>query len=278
MIDTLVIDIDGTLIGSDEKIQPKTKKALIKLQEEGVKVILASGRPLNAMLGLVEELELTKHHGIVICYNGAMAYDAQNKEVIFNSAIDKKYLDEIIDFNLENDIAIMIQEDEYMLVHDAYKGVVKNAKTGKDFNVMEWEARNGDFLIKEIRDMKDYIDFPVNKILTIVEPERLKKEHDNIIEKFKDKVHAVQSAPHFMEYLALGVNKASAIEKLKLNPETLMTFGDGNNDKEMVELAKYGVCMGNGSEKVKEVSSYITDTNDNEGIYKALVHFELVKE
>ena len=76
-IKAMAFDMDGTLLDSNKQIPPKTKEALIKLQNEGVQIILASGRPVKGLLGFAKELELEKHHGIIVTNNGAVGYDVK---------------------------------------------------------------------------------------------------------------------------------------------------------------------------------------------------------
>ncbi len=276
-IKTIALDIDGTLYDREHNIQEKTKKALIELQDRGIEIILASGRPINGMLEIAEELEMDKHHGIIISNNGAVAYDVRNNKTIFDSPIKKEHIKEILENNKKYDIPAMIQKDNYMLVENVYDGVVDSGDLGKGvINIIEWEARNGNFLLKEVESLVDAIDFPVNKILTIVEPEFLKNNMKDIIKPLKGKLHIVPTTTFYLEYTNLGVNKASALKKLGVDRETLMSFGDSLNDKEMIEYAKYGVAMSNGAEEVKEVADYITGDRDDEGIYNALKHYGLI--
>jgi Cof subfamily protein (haloacid dehalogenase superfamily) len=65
-------------------------------------------------------------------------------------------------------------------------------------------------------------------------------------------------------------------KKVGIKPENIVTFGDGNNDIEMLNLAGTGVAMGNAANHVKDAANLVTDTNDQDGIYKALRQLELV--
>lgn len=87
-IKAIVLDIDGTLVTTEKVISKKTRDILIKAQENGIKVILASGRPTRGMWHLAEELELDKHNGYLVSFNGARVTDCETKEVLFNQALD----------------------------------------------------------------------------------------------------------------------------------------------------------------------------------------------
>lgn len=278
-IKTIALDLDGTLLDRNHNILPKTKKALLELQNKGIEIILASGRPINGMLPYAKELEMDKHHGVIVSNNGAVAYDVRNHKIIFENPIKPEYIKEILKNNKKYNIPAMIQEGDYMIVENVYDGVVDSGDLGKGrINIIEWEARNGHFLLKEVASMIDYVDFPVNKLLTIVEPSFLDANIEKISAPLKDKVHISRTADFYLEYTTKGINKQTALEKLNIDSETLMSFGDSMNDKEMVEFAKYGICMSNGHDGVKEVANYITGDRDEEGIYKALIYYGMVDE
>ncbi len=273
-IKSIALDIDGTLLDSNSNIMPKTKKALLELQDKGIHILLASGRPIKSMLNLASELRLEEHEGIIVSNNGSIAYDTKNHKNIYDTPIEKSLVQEILKSFNGKPIQPMVESGDYFLVKDVYAGEIR--LNGKKLNIMEKEARAGNYLLKEVDAIEDYIDEHVNKILTIVEPEIIEETINEYKELFEDRVHVVQTSPYFMEFVRPESNKAYALKQLNLDSKTMMSFGDSMNDKELVEYARYGVAMGNAQEGVKEVATYITDDNDNEGIYKALKHFGLV--
>ena len=76
-----------------------------------------------------------------------------------------------------------------------------------------------------------------------------------------------------------GVNKCTGVEELAamhgISMENVMTLGDYDNDMPMIKAAGLGVAMGNALEKVKAAADYVTDTNDNDGVGKAIEKFVL---
>ena len=89
MIKVIVLDIDGTLTNSVKEISPLTRQALVKAQEKGYKLVLASGRPTIGLQKFVKELHLDENNGILISYNGAVVSNAQTKEVYFSNLLNK---------------------------------------------------------------------------------------------------------------------------------------------------------------------------------------------
>ena len=70
-IKVIIMDIDGTLVNDEKVITPLTKETLLKAQDKGVRLVLASGRPTSGLLKLAEELDMENHHGLFVCFNGS---------------------------------------------------------------------------------------------------------------------------------------------------------------------------------------------------------------
>ena len=87
MIKLIAMDMDGTLLNSQKKISPRTKEALLRAQEAGMILILASGRPTSGLTGFARELSMDRHHGLLVCYNGSKVVDCQSGEELFNQAM-----------------------------------------------------------------------------------------------------------------------------------------------------------------------------------------------
>ena len=66
------------------------------------------------------------------------------------------------------------------------------------------------------------------------------------------------------------------LDKFGISPDELMAFGDNNNDIEMLKFAKIGVALGEGTDKVKAAADYVTTGIDDDGVYNALKHYELI--
>ena len=96
----LVLDVDGTLLNDKKEITPHTHSALLKAQQMGVHVVLASGRPTNGVQPLAEALELNHYGGFILSYNGGQIINAQTGELMFEKRIDPDDEEELV--GLEN--------------------------------------------------------------------------------------------------------------------------------------------------------------------------------
>lgn len=86
-IKVIIMDVDGTLTNSKKVVTEKTKNALIKAQELGAILVLASGRPISGLLDLSKELKMNEHNGLLISFNGSKVIDCETNKVLFNETM-----------------------------------------------------------------------------------------------------------------------------------------------------------------------------------------------
>ena len=271
-IKAIVLDIDGTLLNTGKIISEKTKQALIAAQEEGIKVILASGRPTTGMLELAEQLEMTKYEGFLVSYNGARVTDCLTKEVLFNQAMSIETGQAILEHLKNFDVIPMIDKEDYLYVNDVYSGML-DLPDGA-FNIIEYEARGGNFKLSEIDDLAAFATFPINKILIAAQPEYLQKIAPALHAPFDETVTAAFSAPFYFEFTDKGIDKAKALNtvfpEMGIHSENIIAFGDGHNDRSIIEYAGIGVAMGNAVDALKEIADDVTLSCDEDGIAAGL--------
>ena len=159
-----------------------------------------------------------------------------------------------------------------MYVNDAYKGVLQLENGLK--NIMEHEAHGNHYPLCEVFDLASFVDFPVEKILTLGQPEYLQQHWQEMAAPFQDRLASMFTAPFYYEYTAKGIDKAAAIReslrKLGYTREEMIAFGDAQNDKTMIEYAGIGVAMGNATDELKAAADEITASNDEDGIAESL--------
>ena len=264
MMKVIAMDMDGTLLNSQKRISPRTKEALIRVQEAGVMLILASGRPTSGLMEFAAELGMERHHGLLVSYNGSQVVDCETGKVLFNQAMSVEEGKAVLEHMKKFDrVRPMIDRGRYMYVTNVYDQYIM--VNGKKFNVMEYESRGGNFNLCEERDLAAFVDFPLNKILTTADPEYLKAHYKEMMEPFKDQLSCMFTGPFYFEFTAKGIDKARALgavlEPMGYKREDVMAFGDGHNDASMLEYAGYGVAMANGGEELK-----VTASLDEDGI------------
>lgn len=273
----IVMDMDGTLLNDKHEIMPKTIKALIHLQNQGYKLLLASGRPLKAMLPYAEELEITSHEGYIIASNGAMLYDCDKKEVVFENRISIEDAKRVFAHLEQFEIYPFFRDEDKMYVEDVYSAVVDTQSNFGVCNCYQLEARLGGFLLRELRSLKEDLHIPVLKIMASGDPDYIDEHLSKFDEGLKDIIYCARTAKFALEFIKVGTSKGNTLEKLGIKPEDILAFGDSMNDKEMIAYAKYGVAMGNAMDEIKEIAFEATTSNNEEGIYNFLVKHNFVR-
>ena len=274
-IKVIIMDVDGTLTNNDKVMTAKTKAALLKAQDNGATLILASGRPTSGLIGLGKELGMDKHHGLFVSYNGSKVVDCETGEEYFNQAMTVEEGKAVLEHMKKFDrVRPMIDKDEYMYVNDVYDCMID---WNGGFNVLQYEARGGNYLLCEKQDLAAFADFEINKILTTSDPQYLQDNYEAMMAPFKDSLNCVFTAPFYFEFTALGIDKAKALDTVLIprgfKREEMIGFGDGHNDKTMLEYCGTAVAMGNAVDDVKAIADYITADNNNDGIAEALYKF-----
>lgn len=272
----IAMDIDGTLLNSDRVLTEKTKKVLLEAQNKGIQLILASGRPVKGMQDLARELEMDKHHGLMVCYNGSQIRDAQTNEVLYNRPLTLEHAKKVLEHVKKFQVYPMVDSGEYMLVNDVYDAVLHELN---DRNIVEYEAREGSFLLKEMKDLAE-IDFEPNKISTAGEPSYLKEHEEEMRKPFEETLSCMFTDPFYFEYTEKNIDKGTAIEKIyeifHCSKENLIAFGDAPNDISMLKKAGIGVAMENAAEAVKEAADFVTLSNNEDGIVYALKKYGII--
>ncbi len=271
-IKAILLDIDGTLTNDKKIITDKTKKALMKAQENGIKLVIASGRPSKGIYKYGNQLEMENNHGLFVCFNGAKVIDCQSLQTYVDVAIDTNTCKDVLEHLKQFDVIPVLYNEEYMLVEDVYKCDVLDGD--RKFNVIEYEARMNGFKLMEVDSLKAYVNTPQNKILTAGDSEYLKKVYQDMSKPFIDKLSMMFTANFYYEYTAKGIDKGNALkivlDKLNIKPEECIAFGDAQNDIPMLKLAGIGVAMENGQEEVKKIADEITLDNNHDGIALSL--------
>lgn len=272
----IIMDIDGTLFNSKRQLSPENRAALLKAQEAGAILVLASGRPTTGLVPIARNLEMDKHHGLLVSYNGSRVVDCETMEVLFDQAMTveegRAVLEHIKKFDRVRPI---VDKGEYMVVKDVYDSDIDF--NGGRFNVIQYESRGNSYKLYEVDDMVEFADFPINKILTFSDPEYLEAHYKEMMEPFKDSLSCMFTSPFYFEYTAKGIDKAKALETVLIpmgyKREEMIAFGDGHNDESMVRFAGIGVAMENAVQALKDVADDITLTNDEDGVAHSLYKY-----
>lgn len=265
----LVLDIDGTLTNSKKEVTSKTREALIKVQEQGVYVAIASGRPTPGTKKVAEEIELSRFGNYVLSFNGGRVVNCKTGEIVLDKTISAQMAGVLCDEAESHGVGILTYDSECAL-----------AGTAVD-EYMELEARINGIELKQVGSFKDVVKFPVNKCLMTGRPEKMAELETVLKEKYAGSLNIFRSEPFFLELMPKGIDKASVLKNflpfLGITREEVICCGDGYNDKTMIEFAGLGVAMANARTEVLEVADYITASNDEDGVAEVIEKYILKK-
>jgi Cof subfamily protein (haloacid dehalogenase superfamily) len=257
----IVLDCDGTLLTDDKSICPLTAKYLNYLQSQGNIVAIASGRPSRAILPYYNKLGL---NGPFIAYNGGLVKDPKDPSFV---PIEKKIpLQVIKDFLVhfkEESFFNLMSEDEDDLYYLREEDCFDDFFHPRDIN------KHTGSLLKQMH--KDVFAF----IIQCYDQSR-HQMISNYVNSYPDLgIRYWYDSPLFGEFYHYSVNKSTAIESLEeryqIDRAHTIAFGDAPNDIEMIKKAGISFAMKNGSDQLKEVSTYVTlEDNNHEGIYLSL--------
>ena len=256
------LDIDGTLYTSKKIISSKTKAALLRAQENGCALVLASGRPTAGLIPIADELEMSKHQGMLLSYNGGVVVDCETGKIIYSNVIPNELAKRFLKHLEKFDVNPIVDDGTTIYTTDP-----------NSFQV-PYESQSNHLKIKRIANVHDAIDFNPAKILIAAPAEILQHETESISAPFKTELNFVLSAPFYLESTLPGVSKASALQKacesLNMTLNNVIAFGDAQNDIPILKIAGQSIAMGNAIDELKNIANYVTKTNDEDGIVYAL--------
>ncbi|WP_308553137.1 Cof-type HAD-IIB family hydrolase [uncultured Mediterranea sp.] len=259
----LVLDVDGTLLNEEKVISKRTLSALLKVQQTGVRIALASGRPTYGLLPIAKSLELGLYGGFILSYNGSQIINAKNGEILFERRINPEMIPYIEKKAVKNNFALFTYHDDTLLTNSP-----------DNVHVQEEAALNNLKIITE-EEFSTAIDFAPCKCMLVSDDEEALTGLENHWKKRLDGVLDVfRSEPYFLEVVPCSVDKANTLavllEYLGIQRDEVMAIGDGVCDVTMIQMAGTGVAMGNSVESVKICADYTTDTNENDGVAQAV--------
>ena len=263
----IVLDLDGTLTNEKKEITPRTKEALIKAQEQGLKVVLASGRPTYGITALAEELELPRFEGYILAFNGGRIIDCKNNKVVFEQTLDQNLVPKLYYSSREAGLEILTYKGE---------GIIATKKADQYVQI---EASINKMEVEEVNNFLEEIEYPINKCLIVGDPTSLHELELQLVEQLKGQMEIYRSASYFLECVPLGIDKAASlnqlIEKLDVQPEEIIACGDNYNDLSMINFAGLGVAMANAPIDIQEQADYVTYSNEEDGVAHVVEKFIL---
>lgn len=251
----IFLDIDGTILKPDHTYTESTKDAIVQLKKKGLEVFIATGRPLHEVRELGEELGVDSYIG----YNGAYA-EYQNKTII-DEPMSSDFVKKFLRIAKENNHEMVLYTNS------------KNYFTSLDHPAVQ--HFNHTFQLKSNALFTEEV---IDKIIGItvmnVPPTQFKLyEFDDDLRLSKVVVEGTGTEGAY-DVLRISVNKGEAVKKLlnhlHIEKDHTIAFGDGLNDKEMLQAVGESFAMGNAHPELFLHAKHKTTTVSESGIYYGL--------
>ena len=255
----IAVDLDGTLVRSDQSISPRTIDTLVQVQQSGVKMAVASGRPTFGTAHVADALRLADFGGYVMSYNGGEIYDWGTKTRLHAQTLDEDIIPYIYIYAREHGMPIMTYIG---------KEVVSEVENNEYINYSVMRNR------MTLRKVEDFVataqGVGIVKCIIVGDPTLLPALEIEMQETLKGKAGVFRSEPFFLEIVPVGIDKAKGLSillnKIGMQPSELIAFGDGYNDIPMLQFAGLGVAMGNAAEEIQKAADMVAQSNDDDGI------------
>lgn len=265
MIKLVAIDLDDTLLNKNIEISPENLAAIARIRAAGVTVCIATGRMYHSALPYAKQLQLPADQ-ILICYNGAMVRRV-NGELIEHIALEHKTALDVVEYCQKHNWTTNLYYNDQLYVREI------------DENV-EYYQKMVSVKANPVGDLHDFVEKEqpeLSKILIIGSDQEVDENLPVFQKQFGAQAQVTRSKRRYIEITNLGATKGKALARLannfKLDANQVMAIGDGGNDVEMIKWAGIGVAVENGNPLAKEAAEYITATNDQNGVARAIDRF-----
>lgn len=257
-IELIALDLDGTLLASDESISAANRAAIAKALRAGIRVVLVTGRGVDTPIRVSRELGLNLP---VICCHGALTKDFGSNRTLVHIPVPLQYAKPMIEFAERSGLALAVYVDEYFWRLEG-SHIYMQDMTGPAWR----EARSFEEVLTEA---PTFIRF-----LGADSVAAMKREFGDLPLAFR-----YETWQDFTECAVLSrdASKQTALARLcadfGIPAERVMAVGDSRNDVPMMQWAGVGVAMGNALPEVRHAVHYVTATNEADGVALAIEKF-----
>lgn len=265
MYKAVFIDMDGTLLQSNHTVSAASKHVIHQLINNGVLVAPVSARPLHGMQHITEKVFPV--HIPIASLNGS--YIFHDGRIVFDAAVPLADSLAIHNALQQRDVSVMYYSRMEWFATAETALVKKEQKiTPVPIIIQPFE--------KTIKHLEN-TGTGVNKILIAGDKELILDIEKDLIAQHGGKLNIYKSQPRYLEIMNPEASKTKAIQFMMneygIKQDEIIAIGDNYNDKEMISFAGKGIAMGNAPDDIKAIAGYVTDTNNNDGVAKALKHF-----
>ncbi len=256
MLKMICLDLDGTLLNSESKVNPLDRKAINKCIDNKVRIAISTGKSYGCVYRIIRDLGLK---GFQVASNGAAVINEGQKPVWTNKIPRNIYISLISYLREKNRSFVVHHLDGHIYCEESNQYLKDISNTG------EIITRTENVLDQRI----------AGEVLMLTYDGKADDEvHKRLIDLFNGKLNIRTGAPFRMDVYSIKAGKSNAIRKILkmygISREELMAVGDSENDIEMINLAGLSIAMGNSPDSVKSIADFVVADNNNNGVSEAI--------
>ncbi|HET7815879.1 MAG TPA: Cof-type HAD-IIB family hydrolase [Candidatus Baltobacteraceae bacterium] len=258
--DLIALDLDGTLLNSQEHVSPRNRRAIRTALDLGIRVVLVTGRGVDTPIRISRELGLNLP---VICCHGALTKDFLANKTLGHIPVPLQYAKPMVEFAEKNNLTMALYSEElfYRIKgHELYM---------QDMRGPTW---------REVASFSDVMHTAPTfiRILGQTAVDAMLREFGDLPLHFKHET--------WLDFTEVAVTSREATKQhalarlcadFQILPERVMAIGDSRNDVPMLRWAKMGIAMGNALPEVRQSVQFVTGTNDEDGVAMAIEQYVL---
>ncbi len=242
-------------------LRPRTRDALTRTRASGVHVVVVTGRMFRAVRPYLAQAGLDD---LVVCYQGAVVADPATGEFLLHVPVPLAAAREAMDAVPPAGFHFNCYVDDLLYVAE----VTPEARRYADFQHLEIHA---------VGDLRAWLDRDPTKLVAVGDPDALDELEAELKPRFAGRLFISKSLPYFLEFAHPDVSKGSGLafvaKRLGFGPEETVACGDGENDRELLDWAGFGVAVANAHEDVLERADLVVPSVQEEGVADLLEAF-----
>ena len=235
-------------------LRPRTREALARTRLSGAHVVVVTGRMFRATRPYLAQAQLDD---LVVCYQGAVVADPGTGEFLLHAPIPLAGAREAMDLVLAAGFHLNCYLDDLLYVAE----VTPEARSYADFQHLEIHA---------VGDLRVWLDRDPTKLVAVGDPAALDELEEELKPHFEGRLFISKSLPYFLEFAHPDVSKGSGLEfvarRLGFRAEETVACGDGENDRELLDWAGFGVAVANAHEDVLARADLVVPSVHEEGV------------
>jgi Cof subfamily protein (haloacid dehalogenase superfamily) len=235
-------------------LHPRTREALARTRAAGAHVVVVTGRMFRAVRPYLEQAQLDD---LVVCYQGAVVAEPATGEFLLHVPVPLPEAREAMDAVLAAGFHLNCYLDDLLYVAE----VTPEARSYADFQHLEIHA---------VGDLRTWLDRDPTKLVAVGDPRALDELEAELKPAFAGRLFISKSLPYFLEFAHPEVTKGSGLafvaDRLGFEPEETVACGDGENDRELLDWAGFGVAVANAHQDVLERADLVVPSVHDEGV------------